>query len=65
MREVSKAQQTVGMSHTKHNFELHTVSEEASGTQDHFNNYNNIIFLLHIPRIKQWDDLSWEKGEED
>lgn len=52
MREVSKARQTVGMSHTKDNFELHTMSEEASGTQDHFNNYNNIIFLLHIPRIK-------------
>lgn len=52
MREVSKARQTVGMSHTKDNFELHTMSEEASGTQDHFNNYNNITFLLHIRRIK-------------
>lgn len=45
------------MSHTKDNFELQTMSEEASETQDQFNNFNNIIFLLHIP-IKYWDDLS-------
>lgn len=58
MREVTKAWQTVGMSHTKDKFWPQTIREEASDTQDHLNNYTNIIFLLHLPRIKQWDDLS-------
>lgn len=52
MREVTKAWKTEGMSHTKDNFELQKMSEGTSDTQDHFNNYNNIISLLHIPRIK-------------
>lgn len=34
------------------------MSEEASDVQNHFNNKISIFFILNIPRIKYWDDLS-------